>query len=118
MEASPEYPVKGVTPVKNLSPPLSICLQTLFPRKHMIVHLIYGFSLILYLMRSELFLLPSSGWGALSHAVSGLFFMALSNIDWLIFQNPPILAVLTGLEILLIKFVYTFRKVSKEENIE
>ncbi len=137
--------------MKNLSPPLSTCLQVLFPRKHMIVHLIYGFSfslsyllphpnwlskdtlliiqgiyvvllcvfsLILYLIRSELFLLPSSGWGALSHSVSGLFFMALSNIDWLVFQNPPILAVLTGLEILLIKFVYTFRKVSQKEDIE
>lgn len=137
--------------MKNLPASLSACLQALFPRKHIIVHLIYGFSfslsyllpypnwvskdtlliiegvyvvllcvfsLILYLIRSELFLLPSSGWGALSHAVSGLFFLALSFTDWLVFQNPPILAVSTGIGILLIKFVYTFKRVTQTEAIK
>ena len=137
--------------MKNLPASLSACLQALFPRKHIIVHLIYGFSfslsyllphpngvskdtlliiegvyvvllcvfsLILYLIRSELFLLPSSGWGALSHAVSGLFFLVLSYTDWLVFQNPPILAVSTGIGILLIKFVYTFKRVTQAEAIE
>ena len=137
--------------MKNLPAPLSACLQALFPKKHIIVHLIYGFSfslsyllphpnwvskdtlliiegvyvvllcvfsLILYLIRSELFLLPSSGWGALSHAVSGLFFLALSFTGWLVFQNPPILAVSTGIGILLIKFVYTFKRVTQTEAIE
>ena len=132
--------------MKNLPASLSACLQALFPRKHVIVHLIYGFSfslsyllphpnwvskdtlliiqgvyvfsLILYLIRSELFLLPSSGWGALSHAVSGLFFLALSCTDWLVFQNPPILAVSTGIGILLIQFVYAFKRVTQSETIE
>lgn len=137
--------------MKNLPASLSACLQALFPRKHIIVHLIYGFSfslsyllphpnwvskdtlliiqgvyvvllcvfsLILYLIRSELFLLPSSGWGALSHAVSGLFFLALSCTDWLVFQNSPILAVSTGIGILLIQFVYTFKRVTQAEAIE
>ena len=137
--------------MKNLPASLSACLQALFPRKHIIVHLIYGFSfslsyllphpnwvskdtlliiegvyvvllcvfsLILYLIRSELFLLPSSGWGALSHAVSGLFFLVLSCTDWLIFQNPPILAVSTGIGILLIQFVYAFKRVTQSETIE
>ena len=137
--------------MKNLPASLSACLQALFPRKHVIVHLIYGFgfslsyllphpnwvpkdtlliiqgvyvvllcvfSLILYLIRSELFFLPSSGWGALSHAVSGLFFLALSCTDWLVFQNPPILAVSTGIGILLIKFVYAFKRGTQAETIE
>ena len=137
--------------MKNLPASLSACLQALFPRKHIIVHLLYGFSfslsyllphpnwvskdtlliiqgvyvvllcvfsLILYLIRSELFLLPSSGWGALSHAVSGLFFLALSCTDWLVFQNPPILAVSTGIGILLIQFVYAFKRVTQAEAIE
>lgn len=134
--------------MKNLSSPLSTCLQILFPQKHIAVHLLYGlsfslsyllphpngvsrntllviegvyivllciFSLVLYLTRSELFLLPSSGWGALSLAVSGLFFLALSGFDWMDFQNPPILAVLIGGGVLLGKFIYTFRKVTHGE---
>ena len=42
--------------MKNLPAPLSACLQALFPRKHIIVHLIYGFSFSLS------YLLPHPNW--------------------------------------------------------
>lgn len=82
------------------------------------VALLCVLTLILYLTHSEILFLPSSGWVALSHAGSGLLFLALSGIDWLVFDNPPMLAILIGTGILLVQFVYTFIKIRQGEDVE
>lgn len=60
----------------------------------------------------------SGVWWALGYTVSGLFFLALSGIDWLAFDSPPILEVLIGSVILLVKFICTFKRVTQGEDVE
>ena len=54
----------------------------------------------------------------MSHAGFGLLFLAFSGIDWLVFDNPPMLAILIGTGILLVQFVYTFIKIRQGEDVE
>ncbi len=72
------------------------------------------FTLALYLTHS----VDSGVWWALGYTVSGLFFLALSGIDWLAFDSPPILEVLIGSVVLLVKFICTFKRVTQGEDVE
>ena len=133
--------------MKNLSASLSACLQTLFPKNHVALHLFWGLCLslshllphpdwlskdtllviqgvsvvLLCILTLALYLthsVDSGVWWALGYTVSGLFFLALSGIDWLVFDNPPMLAIPIGAGILLVQFVYTFIKIRQGEDVE
>ena len=98
--------------------PYWVSRDTLLVIQGVYVALLCVLTLILYLTHSEILFLPSSGWVALSYAGSGLLFLALSGIDWLVFDNPPMLAILIGAGILLVQFVYTFIKIRQGEDVE
>ena len=133
--------------MKNLSASLSTCLHTLFPKNHIALHLFWGLCLslshllphpdwlskdtllviqgvcvvLLCILTLALYLthsVDSGVWWALGYTMSGLFFLALSGIDWLTFDSPPIVEVLIGSVILLVKFICAFKRVTQEGNAE